>query len=68
MHHVECKTRPCQWTLAIQEHLTADEEEEAPSEEEEANTDNTTINLPTASKIMPQPRETHQTPVSNVDK
>jgi len=45
-----------------------DEEEEAPSEEEEANTDSTTINPLTASKIMLQLRETHQMPVSNAVK
>jgi len=37
-------------------------------EEEEANTDSITTNPPTASRIMPQPRETRQMPVFNVDK
>jgi len=45
-----------------------DEEEEALSEEEEANMDNTTINLPIASRTMLQPQETLQTLVSSVDK
>ncbi len=66
--HDGCKTRLSQWTLAIQEHPTVDEEEEEPSEGEEANTDNTTINPRIVSKIMLRPREIRQTPVSNVDK
>ncbi len=67
-HHDGCKTQPYQWTLAVQGHPTVDEEEEALSEEEEANMDNTTINLPIASRTMLQPRETLQTLASNVDK
>ncbi len=68
MCHDGCKTRPYQWTLAEQGHPTADEEKEAASEEEGVNMDNTTINPLTASRITLQPRETHRTRVSNVDK
>ena len=68
MHHDGCKTQPYQWTLAVRGHPTMDEEEEVLSEEEETNMDNTTINPPIVSRIMPRLRETHQMRVSNVDK
>ncbi len=68
MHRNGCKTWPYQWTSAVRGHPTTDEEEEVPSEEEEANMDNTTVNLPIASRIMLPPQETHQTRVSNADK
>src|SRR6266478_4460104 len=67
-HRAGCKIRPYQWILAIQGHLTVDEEEGATLEEEGANTDSTTTNLPTVSKITPQLRGIHRTPASNVGK
>ena len=68
MHHDGCKTWPYQWISVVLGHPTADKEEEAPLEGEEANTGSITINLPTASRTMPQRRETRQTPAFNVGK
>src|SRR6266403_1300932 len=50
-HHDGCRTQPSQWTLAVLGPLTMEEEEEETLGEEEANT---TINLLTAFKEMPQ--------------
>jgi len=54
MHHDGCKTRLYQWTLAIQEPPTVDEEDEEALEEEGASMANTTINPLITSRITPQ--------------
>ena len=68
MHHDGCKIQPYPWTLAAQGPPIVDEVEEEALGEEEANTTNTIINPPIASKTTPQIQETRQMPVSNADK
>jgi len=61
-----CRTWQSQWTLAIPEPLTMDEEDEATSEEGEANTEITSP--PTASKATLLPLATPQMHAFNADK
>jgi len=68
MHHDGCKIQPYPWTLAAQGPPIMDEVEGEALGEEEANTANTIINPPIASKTTPQIQETRQMPVSNADK
>src|SRR6266478_7848250 len=68
MHHDGCKTQSSQWTSVVREPPTVDEEEEETLEGGGPNMANTTINPPTASRIMPQTQGTRQMPVFNADK